>query len=964
MTADYPVELEPPYRPCLLIPSGEARAPLDDGKRHTLLSRLVSALPTLFTAPEAISQEPGFEEQEPFPAVDPGPRETFTLLVPEDHSFPRGVAVDLLGALSTATFPVSFELVGHRGTVTMQVSVASGDAPKVSSLIEAYAPGVAVVPEEDVVRRTRDPDQVVRSIDLGLQDEFFLPLRTDHTVDPYVALIPALAMLDRGEFIAFQVLFTRTMNPWSRAIHNALDDGEGGCVIEDAPWFLKAATEKTRTPLCAVAVRIAAQAKDEERAHSLIRGVHPFLTQLREPGGNELCPLEDSGADAWEVVSGRLSARTGMLLSLHELAALAHLPDESVRSRELLRSRKKTVPAPDGVVGRDLLLGVNTHRGVCTDVGLALEDRFAHLWVIGGSGTGKSTLLANLVLQDVARGHGCAVFDVHGDLIDDILARTPRTRAEDVILFDPSDAEYPIGFNILRASSEKESIVLGADLVSIFRRLATSWGDTMTTVLGEAILAMLHHKDGGTLQDLRRFLVEDGFRSSWLKDVPDPELRHFWEHEYRIIGTRSVGPLIARLDGFLRMKLIRNIVHVRKPALDLREVMDSGKVFLAKLPKGEIGEENAVLLGSLLLAKVTECALMRQAQGKETRRPFFLYVDEAQHFAVPSLETLLTEGRKYRVGLTLAHQSRAQLSSVPSLESALMANAHTRMVFRVGEDDARALGKGFGHFEEADLTALGRGEAIARIGGRDRDCNLKTATPRARPGDADQVVDAIRARTRERYASPITPFEPIAVAEAPQGTVAAPAPIVATTTPLPTPTPPPPRPSAPATPGRGGQIHKYLQHLVKRLAEERGFRATLEAPAGNGQVDVLLERDDLKVAVEISVTTDQPHEEANLRKCVEAGFAKVVVVSAERKIRAGLGAFAEREFPGTTVIVVAPEDILLTVEALGPQAETKETVVRGYKVKVTRTRQAPLDGATRRAAVSAVLARSGVQDNK
>lgn len=960
-TAEYPVELEPPYRRCVLIPEGEERRPVDDGKRPTVLSHLVESVALLFARSDDDPSEPEpFEEMSPFPAMDPGPRETFMLQVPEGEECSRAVTADLLGALSTATFPVSFELIGRRGTVTIQVSVASSDAARVASLIEAYVPGVAVVPGEDALVSARAGDSVVRSVDLGLCDEYFLPIRTDHAIDPYVALVPSLALAKQGEFVVFQVLFTRTQNPWSQAIGEAIDDGDGGCVIEDAPWFLRRAKEKTASSLCAVAVRIAAGAEDDERALSLIRGVHPFLAALRAPDGNELSPLADSGGDPWETVSERITYRTGMLLSLDELATLVHLPDASVRSPALQRSSKRTAAAPEAALGEGLLLGANAHRGVTTPVCLPLEDRFAHLWVIGGSGTGKSTLLANLVLQDLERGHGGAVFDVHGDLIDDILARVPRPRRDDVILFDPGDAEHPVGFNILRAATERETIVLSADLVSIFRRLSTSWGDTMSTVLGEATLAMLHHKDGGTLHGLRRFLADERYRSAWLTGIEDPEIRHFWEHEYALIGTRSIGPLIARLDGFLRMRLMRNIVHVRKPALDLRSVMDEGKVVLAKLSKGAIGEENAVLLGSLLLAKLTSAALMREGVGPRSRRPFFLYLDEAQHFAIPSLESLLTEGRKYRVGVTLAHQTRVQLSSVPSLESALLANCHTRVAFRVGEDDAKVLGKGFAHFEEDDLTALGRGEAIVRIGGRDRDCNVRTAPLRARPEDAVQVIEAIRAQTRERYSSPITPFEPVGEAVPPKPE---PAPPTATTTIPNTPVAPPPpapialRPPVPPTPGRGGQMHKYLQHLVKRLAEERGFRATIEAPAGDGQVDVFLERGELRVGCEISVTTDFAHEEANLRKCVEAGFHSVVVISAERKVRNCLSAYAARELASKAIAVIAPEEIVPTLDGYGIEA-AKETSVRGYKVRVRRQTVQVGDASARRSAIAAAMAKA------
>ena len=955
MTADYPVLLEPPFRPLLLLPSDDVPERIDDGKRHTILSRLVAWLSGERDRVAAVPEP--FDEQPPFEALDHGPLVTLALAIPPDFTASRGVMVELLSALATAQAPVSFEIVGRAGTVSIQITVAEDDAQHVISYLESFAPEVVITPHDDLLALSHRRGATVRAIDFGLSDEFFVPLRTDLSVDSYVSLIPALASAGAGEFLTLQVVFTRTVNPWAKAIHEALDDGDGGCIMDDAPWFLRAAGMKTRASLVSAVVRVGAQAHTEERALALIRGVHAFVSQVRDPGGNELVALEDSGADAWTMLRDRQSVRTGMILSTAELAVLANLPDASVRSPALVRSRRKTAPIPRVAQGHAYVLGENLHRCVHTPVSIDVESRFAHTWVLGGSGTGKSTLLANLVLHDLEAGHGLAVFDVHGDLIDDILARVPARRRDDVILFDPGDTEYPIGFNILRANSELEATVLGADLVSIFRRLSTSWGDTMTTVLSEAILAMLHHPEGGTLVHLRRFLVEDAFRASWLASIPDPDVRYFFEHEYKVIGSRSLGPLLTRLDAFLRMRVMRNIVGVRKPALDLGSVMNSGKVFLARLPKGEIGEANAVLLGSLLLAKLTEQALMRQALPREDRLPFFVYVDEAQHFAVPSVESLATEGRKYRVGLVLAHQGRAQLSATPSLESALLANCHTRIVFRVGDEDARYLGKGFLHFEEDDLKALGRGEALVRVGSRDADCNVRTR-PLAKVDEsvARALRESIRDATRGQYASKVEAIE--LPAPSPVSTVPVVPPEIA---PVPVPASPTPAPhepiKMPATPGRGGQMHKYLQHLVKRLAEERGFRATIEGIAGPGQVDVRLERDDLLVGVEVSVTTDYEHELANVRKCIDAGFSKVIVVSSEKKVRTKL-IDAMRDDAIQIVTVIGPEDIVDVLDALDIPSPPKQSVVRGYKVKVSRQNLSSTDAVGRRGAVAAVLAKA------
>src|SRR5439155_2979832 len=317
------------------------------------------------------------------------------------------------------------------------------------------------------------------------------------------------------------------------------------------------------------------------------------------------------------------------------------------------------------------------------------DQRTRHTYVIGASGTGKSTLLLNLIIQDIKNGEGVAVLDPHGDLIDEVLGYIPEERFADVVLLDPSDEGYPVGFNILSAHSELERNLLSSDLVSVFRRLSTSWGDQMTAVLGNAILAFLESDQGGTLADLRRFLVEKEFRRAFLRTVRDPEVVYYWEREFPLLAGKPQAPVLTRLDTFLRPRTIRYMVGQEPNQLDLGAVMNAGRIFLAKLSQGAIGEENAHLLGSLLVSKFQQLAMSRQEVAAARRRPYYLYIDEFQNFITPSMAQILSGARKYGLGLILAHQDLRQLAEDPDVLAAVLTNPCTRMAFRLGDFDAK-----------------------------------------------------------------------------------------------------------------------------------------------------------------------------------------------------------------------------------------------------------------------------------
>ncbi|MEE3329721.1 MAG: type IV secretion system DNA-binding domain-containing protein [Myxococcota bacterium] len=991
MLADYPVSLEPPFRTFFLLPEAERPiARLDDGRHPTLLStlaeRVQAALSPKPAEPESL---PPFEEQAPFPATFPETIATRRILIPEGVSVRSGATAQLLSAWLSTFHPVSFELVGRAGRVALQVACADVDAATVFGSVTDFVPEAVLVDEGDLLAGVWDREGYSLVVDFGYADEFFLPLPTSRAfaIDPFVPLVSALARAEAGETFCYQVLVERAMNPWREAIRAAVLTHEGKPLFVDAPEFVPAAKEKTASLLCACAVRVGVQAESPERVRELMRGAAPFVRQYAHPTGNALVPLENDGyAEGMHTAAflARQSFRTGMIVSLDELVPLVHVPDDSVHQEAFERLRKRTKALPAAARGHDCVLGENLHRGAREPVTLSAADRLKHTVIVGGTGTGKSTLLVNLIRQDMERGDGCAVLDPHGDLIDDVLAHVPEHRLADVVLFDPADEAWPVGFNVLSAASEHERSLLASDLVGVFRRLSTSWGDGMSTVLANAVLAVLEHPEGGTLLHLRRFLIDEGYRKTFLARITDPEVRFFWTKEWSLIGARSVGPILTRLNAFLRTKMVRHIVAQRTPKLDFASVIGERKIFLGKLSQGLIGNENAYLLGSLLLSKFLQLALSRQRVARDEREPFWLYLDEAEHFVTPSVASILTEARKYGVGLHLSLQMLSQLKSAPEVESAVMGSAHTRIVFRVGDDDARRLEGGFSSFAADDLKSLATGEAIARIGDAQQDCNLTTTQPPEIPvmvarDRRERIVDISRAR----YASPLADVaaELAEFHEPPGARAPADAPEPAPTV-MPEAAAIPERQAPVSTPaksdkrhrsesrpaqqplGKGGPEHRYLQHLIQRLAEERGFRAVIEEPVEGGSVDVALRRGKVSIACEVSVSTDATHELGNMAKCVAAGFGKVWLVVADKKRKEPLAALLAESSHATQAQCLSIEDLVEALDSAAPATKTTERIVGGYKVKVSRKAASPEEQQRREAAIAEVVARSLVKGRK
>ena len=978
-----PVTPEPPFAPF----SGYTLAPVvDDGRVPTAGSSLLSSLSRWLGGKS--SAQPSLPVQEEEPEPTPLRRDD---LIELQTSLPANLKTSpeaftaFLSHLVTCAEPVSFELFGTAERIVAQFATSRTDADTVRRQLTAHFPEAAFLPTKDTLVPLADPDAQQAVVEFGLEKEFLLPL-AGGSLDPFVGLAGAMGELRAGECALYQVVFQPCRHPWRDSILRSVTDGEGGALFVNRPDLVLLAKGKVSQPLHAVVVRIAAKSDTFENAWEILRGMAGALRVFANPDGNELIPLtnEEYPFEAHlEDVLLRQTRRSGMLLNAGELAGFVHLPSASVRTKKFQRQSRTTKAAPSSPVG--VLLGNNVHAGNTIPVRLTAEQRTRHMHVIGASGTGKSTLLFNLIQQDIAAGDGIAVLDPHGDLIDRILGSIPENRIGDVILVDPSDETASIGFNILSAHSDLEKTLLASDLVSVFARLSTSWGDQMDSVFRNAILAFLESSQGGTLSDLRRFLLDDKFRENFVATIRDPDIQFYWRKGFaKLTGNQSKGPVLTRLELFLAPKPIRYMVSQPVNRLDFADILDNGKILLAKLSQGAIGRENAHLLGSLFMAKLQQTVMARQRQAAETRRDFWLYCDEFQNFITPSMAEILSGARKYRLGLILAHQELRQLERDREVASAVLSNAYTRVVFRVGDDDARKLENGFSSFEARDLQNLGTGEAVVRIERSDGDFNLAVVWPEEPdPISAEARRAEVTARSRETYATPRAEIEAVLrrqfegeEAEPPKPAVvrqaaAAVQPVpkaserfgkvphvaessgtIPKVTEVPQIAPQTVERKPPADMGRGGEQHKAIQKRIKEAAEKFGYLVTTEKPVleNSGSVDLALESSRRTIAVEITVTTTIDHEVGNVTKCLRAGFQTVAVVSSsETRLKQMSEAVAGALGPelSTRVGYHTPDQLLAHLESLAKddantsEPPPKETTIRGYKVTRSASKLTP-----------------------
>ncbi len=454
--------------------------------------------------------------------------------------------------------------------------------------------------------------------------------------------------------------------------------------------------------------------------------------------------------------------KRAFVASTEEMASLWHLPLPSTEAAYVKWLSARKAPPPSNLPPDGILLGHVLYRGQDVSVHMKPEDRRRHVYVIGKSGSGKSVLMENMAIQDIAAGQGVAVVDPHGDLVEHILAHIPKERADDVVLFNPSDLDRPIGLNMLEAKSADQKDFAIQEMIAIFYKLfppemiGPMFEHNMRNVM---LTLMADINEPGTVIDIPRMFTDDEYVKIYLKKLQDPVVRAFWEKEMAKTSdfhkSEMLGYLISKVGRFVENEMMRNIMGQRQSGFDFREIMDNQKILLVNLSKGTTGEVNAKLLGLIIVAKLQMAALGRAELPEEQRKDFYLYIDEFQNFITDSISTILSEARKYRLNLIVAHQYLGQLvddKGQATIRDAVLGNAGTICSFRIGPEDAEILSKEFAPtFGAFDLLNVEQYTAYVKLlidNTASRPFSMTTYPPTR--GNAE-LADAIKQLSRLKY---------------------------------------------------------------------------------------------------------------------------------------------------------------------------------------------------------------------
>ncbi len=528
----------------------------------------------------------------------------------------------------------------------------------------------------------------------------------------------------------------------------------------------KALQAKIAKPLFYVNVRIVASAASPFQANDIVDGIAAGFTQFSSPTRNELVVIKPRNPDKLirKFIFREFDQSQAMTLSSEEIASFYHFPISSTETPRIKWLKSKEAAPPDNLPSTGLYLGDSTFRGQVKPIYITDEDRRRHLYVIGQTGTGKSTLLGSLIIEDIQAGKGVAIVDPHGDLVENALRFVPKERLDDVIYFSPGDLERPLGLNMIdfNVNRPEEKTFIVNEMQSIFNKLFSqeTMGPMFEQYMRNALLLMMEDfvNEPTTLVEVPRIFTDAAYRTRKLSRINNPVVIDFWEKEAVKAGGEAslanMTPYItSKFNNFISNDYMRPIIGQAKSAFNFREVMDSGKILLINLSKGKIGDINANLLGMIFVGKLLMAALSRvDIANDNDRRDFYLYIDEFQNFTTDSIATILSEARKYRLNLTMAHQFIAQLED--KIKDAVFGNVGSEIVMRVGVQDAEFLVKQFEPiFGENDLQNIDNFNGYVRLlvnGQTSRPFNMKISTASWNGGDKD-LAAKLKEYSRTKY---------------------------------------------------------------------------------------------------------------------------------------------------------------------------------------------------------------------
>jgi len=476
--------------------------------------------------------------------------------------------------------------------------------------------------------------------------------------------------------------------------------------------------EKLKSTIMATNIRIVTSAESEFRSKQILSEIESSFNQFTESDRNGFVFNHPKGSSLLNLIHDfsyrAFSEDYGMPLNLKELATIFHFPN-GVVSSQLKQAKAGFAPAPMEMGHEGILLGVNSYRGKDTEIRMSREDRMRHMYVIGQTGTGKTTILKNMIAQDIRNGDGCCFIDPHGSDIQDILSYVPKERIDDVVYFDPAYTDRPMGLNMLEYDPkypEQKTLVVN-ELMGIFNKLfdMKAGGGAMFEQYfkNSAFLVMEHPESGCTLLEIGRVLSDKAFRDMKLSHCKNPIIKQFWVGAEKTTGDQGLENFVpyitSKFDNFISNDIMRPVVLQEKSVFNFREIMDNKKILLVNLSKGRLGDINANLIGLVLVGKIQMAAMSRVDMYGQKMNDFYLYIDEFQNVTTDSIASILSEARKYRLSLTVAHQYISQLEE--KIKNAVFGNVGSMAVYRISTEDANFVEQQFKPiFTSSDIVKL------------------------------------------------------------------------------------------------------------------------------------------------------------------------------------------------------------------------------------------------------------------
>lgn len=698
---------------------------------------------------------------------------------------------------------LSLEYIATEGEIKFFVGCPRELQSVVEKQITSFYPEALIDPSEAPQIFAEKSFQASNS--LTLKRDFFVPFKTYmhfESADPVNAILNALSNASdeaTGESAALQFMIRPYTNNWQKKARKKSKDLSSGKSAGFKPFaflatliqgpsedknteqsestesqeLIKAVEEKSEKVAFETILRVVTSARDKRHKDSNMASIMNSFSQFNAPSLNSFTARKwfSSRTFIRQFLLRSFATRFGhkpMILSSEELATLFHFPHIKFNNIPALKWQNyKIVRAPSNIPKEGLLLGHNVYRGQQTPVCMKRDDRFRHFYVIGQTGTGKSSIFQTMIRQDLRNGDGVCVVDPHGSLIENVLPFVPKSRIDDVIIFDPSDIERPMGLNLLEATTDEERELVALDSMNLMIKLFDEeiFGPRIQDYFRNGVLTLMADPAGGTLVDIVKLFTDEAFQRAKVAHVKNPVVKSFWTNQMAKTGAREKAEIIpyfaAKFGAFITNATLRNIIGQTKSAFDFSHVMEEGKILLMNLSKGTTGEINSKLLGLIIVSKLQTAALRRQKQLTSGTVPndFFLYIDEFQNYVTDSIESILSEARKYRLSLNIAHQYISQIDTSGekkgvNLKDAIFGNVGTMMCYKIGAQDAEYMAKEMSPaFTDQDLVNIDKYKAVMKLSvdtQPSKPFSITPSNPYLEKGD-EKIATALKQISRLTY---------------------------------------------------------------------------------------------------------------------------------------------------------------------------------------------------------------------